>query len=145
MLAVIAGTTAAGPPEFVQDLPGTTQFEEGRAAYEKGDYATALRLWRPLAADGDAMAQFYMGVLYANGWGVTRNYAQAAKWYQLAAEQNNAAAQVNLADMYNFGRGVPKNEAEAIKWYCRAADSGEPIARNYFATILKGNHELCLK
>jgi TPR repeat protein len=135
MLAAIAGT----------DLSGSTQFEKGRAAYGSGDYGTALRLWRPLAAEGDAMAQFYMGVLYENGWGITRNYAEAAKWYRLAAEQNNAAAQANLADMYNFGRGVPKNEAEAIKWYCRAADSGEPIARDYFATIFKGYEELCVK
>jgi hypothetical protein len=71
MLAAIAGTAVAGPLEFVQDLSGSTQFEKGRAAYGSGDYETALRLWRPLAADGDAMAQFYMG---------TRGIAAATSW-----------------------------------------------------------------
>ncbi len=43
---MLTGAAAAGP------------YEEGVAAYQRGDYATALRLWRPLAEQGDARAQF---------------------------------------------------------------------------------------
>jgi hypothetical protein len=143
MLAAVAGavTAVAEPLEFVQDPSGSTQFEKGRTAYGSGDYQTALRLWLPLAAEGDAMAQFYVGVLYANGWGIMRNYAEAAKWYRLAAKQCCRASESGR--YVQFWRGVPKNKAEAIKWYCRAADNGEPVARAYFASISKGYDELC--
>ena len=67
------GPVAAGP------------FEDGYAAYNIKDYATALRFWRPLGAKGDAAAQYNLGVLYANGQGVPQDHAEAAKWFRLSA------------------------------------------------------------
>ena len=61
--------------------------EEGRGAYESGDYAVALGLLRPLAERGDAEAQYNLGVMYRNGQGVPHDDAEAVKWYRLAAEQ----------------------------------------------------------
>jgi TPR repeat protein len=62
-------------------------FAEGAAAYIRGDYTTALAEWRPLAAQGDANAQFInLGIMYANGEGVPQDYAEAAKWLRLSAE-----------------------------------------------------------
>ncbi|MGB7369299.1 MAG: sel1 repeat family protein, partial [Methylovirgula sp.] len=66
------------------------QFEDGLAAFKRSDYATALRLWRSLADQGNADAQYNLGVMYANGQGVPQDYAEAAKWYRLAADQGNA-------------------------------------------------------
>jgi hypothetical protein len=71
-------------------------FEDGLAAHKRGDYATALKLWRPLAEQGLADAQYTLGIMYANGRGVAQNYAEALKWYRMAAEQGNVAAQCNL-------------------------------------------------
>jgi uncharacterized protein len=68
-------------------------FKEAAAAYEKRDYATALRLMRPLAEQGDATAQASLGFLYANGEGVPQDYAAAVGWYRKAAEKGNAEAQ----------------------------------------------------
>ena len=96
-------------------------FQAGRAAYEAGDYATALREWRPLAEQGDAAAQFNLGVMYANGQGVPQDDAEAMKWYRLAAAQGIAAAQYDLGVMYHSGQGVPQDDAEAVKWYRLAA------------------------
>src|SRR5208283_5440042 len=63
---------------------------EGVAAYQRGDYATAMWLLRPLAADqGMALAQFCLGVMYANGMGTPHDYAQAATWYRKAADRGN--------------------------------------------------------
>lgn len=73
---------------------------EGFAALQKGDYATARHEWRPLAVRGNVDAQFCMGVMYNAGQGVTQNFKEAAKWYRLAAAQGHAEAQFNL-DLMN--------------------------------------------
>ena len=105
-------------------------FEDGFAAYRSEDYPTALRLWMPLARQGDAGAQFNLGIMYANGRGVPQNDAEAVKWYRLAADQGDAGAQSNLGIMYANGRGVPQNDAEAVKWYRLAADQGDAGAQS---------------
>ncbi len=101
--------------------PAWAGFAEGFAAYERGDYATALREFRPLAEQGDAVAQYNLGIMYSKGQGVAQDYAEAVKWYRKAADQGNADAQNNLGHMYSKGRGVSQDDAEAVKWYRKAA------------------------
>ncbi|MBM3522441.1 MAG: SEL1-like repeat protein, partial [Alphaproteobacteria bacterium] len=79
-LAAAAAPATAGP------------FEDGLEAASRGDYAEALKLWRPLAEQGNAYAQYNLGVMYDNGWGVAQDYAEAERWYRLAADQGNARA-----------------------------------------------------
>ena len=98
--------------------------DDASAAYQQGDYASALRLFRPLAEQGNARAQTLLGLMYEDGQGVPKNFAQAAKWYQRASEQDFAMAQNNLGLMYLNGEGVPKDPAQAAKWYFRAAKLG---------------------
>ena len=74
-------------------------FEKGGDAFERGDYATALREWTPLAEQGDADAQYNLGLMYEQGWGVSQDYRTAVKWYTLAAEQGDAYAQTNLKEI----------------------------------------------
>jgi hypothetical protein len=62
-------------------------FDEGVAAYDRGDYATALEEWLPIAEQGDGRAQLYLGTMFDIGLGVPQDYAEAVKWYRLAAEQ----------------------------------------------------------
>jgi uncharacterized protein len=112
MLVAIGGAATAGP------------LEDAVAAYQRGDYVTALRLWRPLAQQGDADAQFHLGVMYESGQGGLRNDAEAIKWYRKAAEHDDAVAQFNLGVMYAKGEGVSPNHAEAALWYRLAADHG---------------------
>ncbi len=82
-------------------------FDSGQQAYEAGlralgseDYATALKIWTPLAEQGNPRAQRMLGVMYDMGRGVTQDYAQAVKWYRKAAEQGNASAQNYLGRAY---------------------------------------------
>ena len=100
-------------------------FEDGLAAYERGDYATALQLWRPLADRGYARAQNNLGEMYRNGQGVPQDYAEAMRWYRKAADQGNVRGQVNVGAMYRNGQGVPQDYAEAMRWYRKAADQGD--------------------
>ena len=85
--------------------PAWAGFDEGMAAVRSGDYATALREWRPLAERGHADAQHNLGVMYFKGNGVPQNYAEALNWYKRAAEQGLASAQNNLGAMYSDGHG----------------------------------------
>ena len=91
-------------------------FHEGLAAHKRGDYEAALREWRPLAAQGDAEAQYRLARMYYHGEGV-KDDAEAAKWYRLSAEQGHPKAQNNLALMYEEGRGVERDIAKATQWY----------------------------
>ena len=79
---------------------------------------------RKAAENGDAEAQYNLGLMYNNGDGVQQDYAEALKWYHKAAEQGNADAQYNIGDMYHDGEGVSRDYAEAAKWYHKAAKQG---------------------
>ena len=81
-------------------------FSEGLNAHNEGDYSTALRIWSALAEQGDANAQYNLGVMYGKGRGVPQDAAEAVKWYRLATEQGVAEAQTNLGVMYGIGEGV---------------------------------------
>ena len=76
--------------------PAWAGFDGGVAAYERGDYETALREFRPLAEQGIPSAQFTLGVMYYDGDGVPQDYAEAVKWYRKAAEQGDASTRFNL-------------------------------------------------
>ena len=102
-------------------------FAKGWAAAQKGDYATALREWRPLAAQGDATAQNNIGAMYSNGDGVTQNYKEAVRLYRLAAEQGDSAGHANLGGMYANGHGVIQDLVYAHMWLNIAASSGVEI------------------
>jgi TPR repeat protein len=102
----------------------------GMAAFKQGDYATALKHFRPLAEQGNARAQFNLGVWYRLGHGVAQDYAEALRWFRLAAEQGYVKAQNNLALMYHLGKGVAKDHAEAVRWLRKGAEQGEPKAQH---------------
>ena len=90
ILPVLLLTLLVGTPAFSAD------FQKGQTAYNSGDYATALREWKPLAKQGNADAQFSLGAMYEKGEGVPTNYKTAVKWYRLAAKQDRPFAQSNL-------------------------------------------------
>ena len=108
-LLLTAGTVWAGP------------LEDATAANKRGDYATALKTFQSLAAQGNAEAQTNLGMLYANGQGVPQDYSQARQWYEKAAAQGHALAQNNLAEMYYAGLGVPQDDVRAYMWVNLAA------------------------
>jgi len=124
ILPVLLLTLLVGNPAFSAD------FQKGLTAARSGDYATALREWTPLAKQGFARAQFNLGLMYENGWGVLQDYKTAVKWYRLSAEQGDASAQYNLGVMYDNGRGVPQNDKTAVKWWKLAAEQGDADAQS---------------
>ena len=118
VLLMVSLLTCAGGVAIAQD------YDAGLKAAQAGDFQTALKEWKPLADQGDACAQYNLGLMYADGEGVPEDDAEAARWYRLAADQGLAGAQRNLGLMYANGRGVPEDDAEAVRWYRLAADQG---------------------
>jgi len=115
-------------------------FENGVKAYQEGNYDQAIKLFRPLAIQGDANSQRYLGIMYFDGKGVTQDYQEAVKWYLLAAEQGNASAQYNLGLKYDYGKGVTQDYKEAVKWYLLAAEQGSASAQ-YNLGVMYDNGE----
>jgi TPR repeat protein len=112
-------------------------FEDSMAAYDRGDYATAIRLCRPLAEQGNAKAQNGLGAMYYHGHGVARDFKEAVKWYRLAASQGNADAQLNLGAMYYDGEGVTEDLMHAHMWLNIAATQSNSDAIKYRDVVSK--------
>ncbi|MEO8346980.1 MAG: tetratricopeptide repeat protein [Betaproteobacteria bacterium] len=103
---------------------------EGVAALLQQDYATALKEFRPLAARGDAEAQYRLGRMYEYGRGVAPDMPQAMIWLRKSAAQENASAQGELGAIYASGfGGVPQDDAQAVAWFQKAANQGNPTAQ----------------
>jgi uncharacterized protein len=100
-------------------------FEEGDAAYGRGDYAAAFQTWKGLAEQGSQTAQYGLGQLYSLGQGVPQDDREAARWYERAASTGHVSAQSRLGALYDEGRGVPQSLSKAMKWYRRAAQQGD--------------------
>lgn len=115
-------------------------FEKGAAAYKRGDYQTALGVFRPLAENGDAKAQSILGLMYSYGEGVPEDYREASRWYRRAAEQGSSVAQYNLGMLYLEGKGVSQDTDQAVDWLTKAADGGHFRARSTLAKIDGGSY-----
>jgi hypothetical protein len=127
LAAALARTASAGP------------YEEADAAYARGDYPEALRIYRVLATQGVAAAQFNLGVMFDFGQGVGRDPAAAVRWYREAAAQGHGGAQFNLGGLYFEGVGVPQDRLRAYMWFTLGATAGAPGAsrnRNIVGRIL---------
>jgi hypothetical protein len=106
----------------------SADYQAGFEAYEAGDYATALKIYRAAAEQGDIMAQFTLGQIYTRPGkykkhGVTKDYKEAVKWRLLAAEQGEDIVQFMLGLMYKRGEGVTRNLVIAHMWFNTATFS----------------------
>lgn len=107
-------------------------FDDGLAAYKKGDWAAAYRILKPIAetdSSQSAVAQQRLGLLTEFGRGTAKDPALAATWYRKAAEQGDMVAQGHLGRLYRLGTGVPRDPAQAAKWSIKAASQGNAAAQ----------------
>ena len=91
------------------------------------------------AMAGDVDAQFNLGVMYVNGYGVRQDYVKVREWYEKAAAQGNARAQFNLGNLYVNGEGVRQDYVKAREWYEKSAAQGSAEAQfNLGVMYVKG-------
>ncbi len=101
--------------------PAAAGYDEGAAAFIRGDYETAWEEWLALGKRGHQSAQYNLGVLYAIGLGVPQDQAEAVKWFRRAADRGLPAAQMRLGAAYRDGKGVPADLKTAYFWFTLAA------------------------
>jgi|TARA_E500000178_G_C17000339_1_gene745320 TPR repeat protein len=110
-------------------------YAKGYDAYLRGDFGAALKLWKPLAEEGDVKTQNNLAWLYLKGDGVPQDLSEAARWFRKAAEQGLAVAQSTLAVMLARGSGVPKDLLAGYMWADIAATNGNTNAANVKAAL----------
>ena len=130
MLAAACLATAAGPAN------GTVK--AGIEAWQKGEPANAIAIWRALADKGDSDAAFNLGQAYRLGRGVAADSGQAKKWFERAAKAGHLDAQVSLG-LLLFDSG---SRREGLSWLSRAAERGEPRALLVVGTALFNGDDL---
>ncbi|MEQ9561971.1 MAG: tetratricopeptide repeat protein, partial [Woeseiaceae bacterium] len=96
-------------------------FMAGIEAFKRGDYATALAEWLPMAEGGDLNAMYNVALIYDQGLGLPSDKLRALRWYRVPAEEGDVSAQFNIATIHHFGEGVPVDKKEAARWYRAAA------------------------
>lgn len=105
-------------------------------AYERGEYAVALRSFRRLAGEDNPGAAYYLGEMFRYGRGVRQDDAKAVVWYRRAAKQGHALAQRKMGSAYFLGHlDLPKDPVEGARWYRRAAEGGDLYAQHALAAI----------
>lgn len=105
-------------------------FRRGMEAMQKGDYAEAFCLWKPLAEQGHTDAEYHLGWFYANGYGLRVNMEKAVYWWSRAAEQGHVDSQYALAMAYSSGEGMEPNPEQAVHWLWKAAHQGNEDAQD---------------
>lgn len=125
LLLAICSTTLAGT-------------DNSAAVQTNPAHTIAVNDIQPLAEQGDANAQFFLGTMYRNGQNVPQDYAQAIAWYRKSAKQGDQRAQYNLGMMYSKGQGVAEDNSKAARWFRIAALQGH-VPSQYNLGVLYGN------
>jgi hypothetical protein len=110
-------------------------FKEARAACNRGDHFAALPLFRLAAEQGNAEAQYALGLIYINGRGTPTDFIEAAHWFRRGAEQGDMDSLYMLGCCYDEGWGVQKNDVQAYAWLSLAAALGYERAIEELARV----------
>ncbi len=98
--------------------------QDGAHYYQHADYAHALTSWRPLANQGNPIAQNDLGILYLDGKGVPQNISEAVRYLSLSAAAGSSLGQNNLGGLYRDGKGVARDYVRAAQWFSASAAQG---------------------
>lgn len=121
---------------FLGSTVAEASLQEGIDAFRGGNHRIALEKFTPLANNGNAVAQFYLGKIYMQGLGTKPDPAKAIMWTRKAANQKNAEAEHFLGFLYYYGLGTPQSYTDAMSWYRQAADAGHVKAQSSLGMMI---------
>lgn len=117
ILALAAAALTIGPAS-------ADPLQDGAHYFQHADYSHALASWRPLADQGNPVAQNNLGIMYLDGKGVPRNISEAVRFLALSAAAGSSLGQNNLGGLYRDGKGVPRDYVKAAQWFSASAAQG---------------------
>lgn len=103
-------------------------------------FAADFNQTQRLANQGDARAQYDLGLMYSEGKELRQDYAKAAEWFGKAVNQGDHRSQAMLGVMYGEGKGVRQDYFIAAKLYEKAANQGN-IGAQYNLGLMYGKGE----
>ena len=118
LILALAAVALATVPAMADSL------QDGARYFQHADYNRALASWRPLAVQGNAVAQNNLGIMYLDGKGVPQNTSEAVRYLSLSAAAGSSLGQNNLGGLYRDGKGVPRDYVRAAQWFSAAAAQG---------------------
>lgn len=137
LAALLCSGTAGVLSDEVELTPSTeeavldkSRYLEAAAAAQRGDYVVAYCFWRPLAEQGDAEAQYALGWMYHNGYGLVTDDLAAKAWWEKAVAQGHTDAMFSLGTLYSVGSSaIVRDYPNAMRLWTRAAAAGHVNAR----------------
>ena len=118
LILALAAVALAAAPAMADSL------QDGARYFQHADYNRALASWRPLAVQGNPVAQNNLGIMYLDGKGVARNNTEALRWIARSASNGSSSGQNNLGGLYRDGKGVPRDYGKAAQWFSASASQG---------------------
>lgn len=132
LFAVLPSSAQTQPPvQLAQALSPEQANQRGDDAYDRKDYAEAMRFYRQAADQGYALGEANIGYLYSHGYGVPVDQKEAVHWYLMAAQKGQIEAQYNLGLHYEKGSGVAQDMTQARYWIQKAAVGGDQKAQQW--------------
>ncbi len=134
------------PLSQAQFLPSPTHIKEldlqASNAMQQGDFAIAYCIWQPLAKDGYSSAQYNLGWMYHNGYGLRINDEKAVYWWLKSAASGDANSHFALGELYALGQGVEQDISIALGWYISAALKSHEGAQETLMELLSSDNRL---
>ena len=118
LILALAAVALAAAPAMADSL------QDGARYFQHADYNRALASWRPLAVQGNPVAQNNLGIMYLDGKGVPQNTSEAVRYLSLSAAAGSSLCQNNLGGLYRDGKGVPRDYVKASQWFSASAAQG---------------------
>lgn len=143
LCGVLSATTIFGTPVSAEDEfdldaivrnPVIGNYK-GYAEFKMGNYGPARQIWEALAAQGNAEANFSLGLLHEDGLGTPADMARALAYYETAAQGGSGRAQYRLGLLHASGTRVPRDADKARHWLQRAAAQGDQDAQRMLAAL----------
>ena len=122
---------------FAVQAPGASDVSDAVNAMRAGNFAEAYCVLKPYAESGDAEAQYNIGWMYLNGYGLMMNDSLALQWWQRASDQGYTDATFSIAMLYSLGEGqVERDMDKAIEYYLMAVEDGHEDANMIIRSML---------
>jgi len=128
LLFLAPGLSSAGLIKHLRDTRDPV-YKAGLQSFNNRDYASAYRIWLPIATQGNSKAQYRIGYMYLNGLYVRQDSIQARIWFERSAGQGDPNAQNDLGALYLNGQGIRQNLDLAMQWFQRSANQNNATAK----------------